>query len=534
MHQSILRLFLVLGIMSEGLFTHAQTPTVGLLYWQSSSTDGYSLFSPEINKKVYLIDNCGQKINEWNFTGVPTQTCHILPDGNLLRAGYNAIEIRDWENNVVWSYDKQAHNLKQHHDIHPLPNGNILCLVSDVYGTSQMIAQGRNPALLDNFFRLDKIVELHPVGTNSASVVWEWKFIDHLIQDYDNTKLNYGVVADHPELLDLNFDNDETEDFTHCNTVEYNAGLDQIMISSRNLSEIYIIDHSTTTAQAAGHTGGNSNKGGDFLWRWGNTQVYRQGGPQDEKLFLSHDPRWILAGSADEGKISVFNNYGDGTGKYSSVHLLVPQFENLQYVMQDGKFLPLDFDWSWNGTILGDTLFEPTQAGVQSLPNGNVFISQTSIGQLAEVTKDGSLVWAYKNPSGERIYNQYETKIAGNTLFRAEQYPEEYAGFDGKDLTPKGLIEDINPISDSCDSWTGIGTKALSSWMVVNPVEDGIIQFSRELTAQAVVITDLSGKIMLRVAPFTGRSLRVNLKPSLYILQLFSERNVETKKILVD
>ena len=534
MHQSLLRLFLITGITLNGLFGHAQSPTVGLLYWQSSSSEGYSLFSPQINNKVYLIDNCGQKINEWTFTGVPSQTCHILPSGNLLRAGFDYIEIRDWDNNVVWNHDKNAHNFSQHHDIHPLPNGNVLCLVFDIYGPNQMIAQGRNPALLSGWFWLDKIVELKPVGNSSASVVWEWKFIDHLIQDYDNTKLNYGVVVDHPELLDVNFDNDQTDDFTHCNAIEYNAELDQIMISSRNLSEIFIIDHSTTKTQAAGHTGGNSNRGGDFLWRWGNPQVYRQGGPQDEKLFLSHDPKWVPDGSSDEGKISVFNNYGDGSGNYSSVHLLTPQFENWQYLMQDNKFLPLDFDWSWHGTILGETLFESTQAGVQSLPNGDVFICQTSIGQLSELTKDGTLLWAYKNPSAERIYNQYETKIAGNSLFRAEKYPQDYVGFDGKDMTPKGLIEDINPISDSCDSWTGIEKQDMASLMVVNPVEDGIIQFSREFTAQAVVITDLSGKIMLRVAAFTGRSLRVNLKPSLYILQLFSERNVETKKILVD
>ena len=66
----------------------------------------------------------------------------------------------------------------------------------------------------------------------------------------------------------------------------YNAALDQIMISPRHLSEIYIIDHSTTTAEAAGHTGGTHNKGGDILWRWGNPQVYRQGNSSNQKLFF--------------------------------------------------------------------------------------------------------------------------------------------------------------------------------------------------------------------------------------------------------
>ena len=52
------------------------------------------------------------------------------------------------------------------------------------------------------------------------------------------------------------------------NAVDYNAEFDQLMISVHNLSEVWIIDHSTTTAEAAGHTGGRSGKGGDILYRW--------------------------------------------------------------------------------------------------------------------------------------------------------------------------------------------------------------------------------------------------------------------------
>jgi hypothetical protein len=533
MQLSFLRLFLIAGITLIGLPGYTQLPTVGLLYWQSSSSEGYSMFSPQRNNHVYLTDNCGQKINEWTFSGLPAQTCYLLPNGNLLRAGQDSLEIRDWDNNLVWTYDKTAHGFSQHHDIHPLPNGNILCLVFDLYGPGQMIAQGRNPSLLNGWFWLDKIVELQPVGTHDALLVWEWKFIDHLIQDFDITKQNYGIVADHPELLDVNYNNNERNDFTHSNAIEYNDTLDQIMISSRNLNEIFIIDHSTTKTQAAGHTGGNSNRGGDFLWRWGNPRVYRQGGAQDQKLFLQHDPEWVPEGNADEGKISVFSNLGDGTGNFSSVHLLTPEFANWEYLMQDNKFLPLDFDWSWHGTIQGETLFEPTQSGVQSLPNGNVFICQTSLGQMSELTKDGTVLWVYKNPSAEQIYNQYDIMIEGNTIFRAEKYPGNYQGFDGKDMTPKGLIEDLNPVSDSCSMATGIETAGTTKVKVMNPVENGIIRFSREITVHAVVITDLSGRIVMKQAPFTGSSLRVDLKPSLYILQLYSETEIETRKILI-
>src|SRR5690606_17439909 len=340
------------------LQSFAQATSVGLQKHELSTYDGYTLFTPADNFKVYLINNCGEKVNEWTFTEKPGATCYILENGNLLRAGKDNIEIRDWDNNVVWTYGTTVNGILQHHDIEPLPNGNILCVVNDNYTLAEITAEGRNPSITSNNFRLDKIVELQPVGANSASIVWEWKFFDHFIQDFDNTKPNYGVVENHPELIDLNFNNGYDSDWTHVNGIDYNATLDQIIISTRHLSEIYIIDHSTTTAEAASHSGGNSNKGGDILWRWGNPQVYRQGTIADQKLFLQHDSKWVENGYLDAGKISVFNNGGDGNFTYSAVHLIEPEIIANEYTLTTGRFNPQDFDWSWNGSFFGNVMFE--------------------------------------------------------------------------------------------------------------------------------------------------------------------------------
>jgi hypothetical protein len=95
----------------------------------------------------------------------------------------------------------------------------------------------------------------------------------------------YGVVTDHPELVDINFGDTKT-DWMHTNSIDYNEKFDQILISVHNFNEIWVIDHSTTTEEAAGHTGGNSGKGGDLLYRWGNPQAYERGTASDQQLFL--------------------------------------------------------------------------------------------------------------------------------------------------------------------------------------------------------------------------------------------------------
>lgn len=88
---------------------------------------------------------------------------------------------------------------------------------------------------------------------------------------------NYQTsIVNHPELLNINYLTQK--DWLHCNGVDYNPILDQVVISSHNTNEWYVIDHSTTTAQAASHSGGNSGKGGDFLYRWGNPAAYQATG----------------------------------------------------------------------------------------------------------------------------------------------------------------------------------------------------------------------------------------------------------------
>jgi hypothetical protein len=539
MKKTLLQQFTTIILITISITCFSQEPTIGLLQYDETATEGYTLFTPESNNSVYLINNCGEVINSWDFTEKPGLTCYILQNGNLLRAGKNYIEIRAWNNNLLWSYSVSELGLNQHHDIEPLPNGNILCIVGDNYSTNDIIAQGKNPSLVGANHKLDKIIEIQPIGTNSVNVVWEWKFIDHLIQDYDASKPNYGVVADHPELIDLNYIDpnisNQSVDYIHLNGIDYNSELDQILISSRNLNEIFIIDHSTTTLEASEHTGGNSNMGGDILWRWGNPRVYKQGNEMDQKLFVQHDAKWVESGYLDEGKISVFNNGGDGTSTYSSVHLLNPEFINDSYTKENSKFKPLDYDWSWNGEILNNMLLETKKSGAHSLPNGNFIITETSLGQVSEVTKSGNVLWTYRNPTGpnSNVFNQFEDATAGNNCFRFEKYPVNFIGFSGKDMSPQSILENQNSISDSCSNSLSLSDLDINKLSVINPVKSNTIVFSNHLKADSISIINTEGKTVFFRKNYSGKFLNVDLNNSIYFIKFSLKNKTVYKKIIV-
>ncbi|MFQ5498604.1 MAG: aryl-sulfate sulfotransferase, partial [Candidatus Zixiibacteriota bacterium] len=296
--------------------TTAEDQTVGLFLYDTAAFDGYTLFSPMPDSTTYLIDMYGRVVHSWTADLEPGNLAYLLENGHLLLAarvssqGLGAggrVQEFDWDGNLLWEFDYNSAQYIQHHDIEPLPNGNILILARETRTRLEAIALGRDPSLLfQDVIWPEHIIEVEPTGLNGGNIVWEWHLWDHLIQDYDSTKANYGIVADHPELLDINFTvASGLADWIHANSVDYNPLFNQLVISVRRQSEIWIIDHSTSTAEAASHSGGNSGKGGDILYRWGNPQGYDRGDSSDAMLSGQHDARWIEPGFPGEGNLLI-------------------------------------------------------------------------------------------------------------------------------------------------------------------------------------------------------------------------------------
>lgn len=438
--------------------------TVGLtLHNNGSLDDGYVLFAPINSTTTYLIDKCGKQVKTWNSSYRPGQSVYLLTDGTLLRTGNTnnttftvggkggIIEKIDWNGNIVWSYTISDTSKCQHHDAIALPNGNILVIAWEKKTNTEAIAAGRNPSLVPATLWSEQILEIQPIGTNGGNIVWEWHLWDHLVQDFDSSKANYAAISTNPQLININFGaNANNSDWIHLNSIDYNPVLDQIVVSSHNLDEIWIIDHSTTSAQAASHSGGNSNKGGDILYRWGNPQAYNNGTTANQKLFGQHNAHWIQNGLPFENQLMVFNNgLGRTGGNYSTVDIINPPVNGFNYI-SSLPYLPGSNSWTYNSGN-PNNFYATNISGAQQLSNGNVLFCNGPSGTFTEIDSSGTAVWNYVNPvNANGIINQGANPMQ-NLVFRCTFYPSDYAGFDGQILASGNTIENSNTLTANCN-----------------------------------------------------------------------------------
>jgi hypothetical protein len=382
--------------------------------------DGLTLYGSQGGRTTYLINNSGQTVHSWTGSVGCAYMAYLMPDSSVWRddvysgatmrgAAYGGLIQRyNWDGDIIQSFVWSNANHQQHHDIHPMDNGHVLVVSWERKTQAQAQAMGRSS--ISGEMWPDEVVEVNPVND---SVVWQWHFWDHLIQDVNASYPNYGVVSQHPELLDINVGTVQGGDWMHCNTVDYNEERDEIVVTSHNLHEFFIIDHSTTTAEAAGHTGGRHGKGGDFLYRWGNPQNYDRGTSANQVFYVVHGGNWIPPGCPGAGDILILNN-GDRSGSsndYSVVTQLTPPLDSNDnyHVPTDSAFGPTALTWSYSN---GSSFYSQHLGGAYRLPNGNTFVILGTSGVVDEITPAGSVVW---------------TRSLGGQIGRCIKYPQNFA-----------------------------------------------------------------------------------------------------------
>jgi hypothetical protein len=482
----------------------------GLMVNTARASRGYTLLAPLTSCDTSLIDADGNVVRTWCCGCPPALGASLLENGHLLRAGEippgdrpftlsgvgGRVQEFSWDGELVWDFHYHDERHVLHHDVLKLPNNNVLMIVSERFTVGEAAEAGRRAnTLVGDYLLSDALVEVKPTGATTGEVVWEWRVWDHLIQEDDAGKPNYGVVAEHPERIDLNFTTSgpraisasgpdlaklqalgyvgssagaapgsgpgalHSGDWTHFNSVAYNPQLDQIVVSGVGFAEVWVIDHSTTRAEAAGHSGGRSGKGGDLLYRWGNPRAYRYGTATDERLVCPHSAHWIGQGLPGAGHLLVFSNVtarpvNRPTDRVSSViEIETPVDPTGHYARRAGlAFGPVKPVWTYSGeTIPG--FFSATFSGAQRLDNGNTLICLGLSGTVAELTPEGELVWKYLIPTGRPLPGfppegpppgtvppELLAKLPriGIPLFRAPRYAPDYPGLVGKDLARKG------------------------------------------------------------------------------------------------
>ena len=345
---------------------------------------GYTLVAPFEQQYTYLVDLDGRVAKTWRTSTRPGLSERLTEDGVLVRAGNlerrgafaagqgagGRLEALAWDGSTLWQKDFADDTQMQHHEIDVMPNGNVLAILWQRRSEAEAIAAGRDPkSLPEGELWPDAIIEYDPA---SDQVVWQWDAWDHLVQDRDPALPNYADdVGDRPERIDINYllngENGQA-DWNHLNGVEYNAERDEIVLSSRSFSEIWIIDHATTTETARGAAG-------DLKFRYGNPLTYGDKGGK-RQLFFQHDAEWIEPGLPGAGNILVFNNGAPEVREFSTADEIVPEIDtNGDYVRDPaGGFSATIKRVYPKGGTKDAGEFAAIVSSAQRLPNGNTLL----------------------------------------------------------------------------------------------------------------------------------------------------------------
>ena len=455
----------LLGLVFASSFATAQN-TIGVTDFDPDLVDdGYTLIYPHNQPNVYLLDMCGEVVHTWTNADTlrPGNVAYLQENGDIVMTyrpqvfsndpiwaggGGATIERRTWDNEVLWSYSLNDSTGRFHHDIEVKADGNVFAIAWEHFSAEEAIQAGRDTSIVpEDGLWSEMILELSPDGNGSAEIVWEWHAWDHLIQDHDSTKSNYGVVSENINKVDVNFGTPSSQpsDWLHINAIDYNPYFEHIMLSVPTFDELWIIDYDNFTP-------------GQLLWRWGNPEAYDSGTEEDQKLFYQHDCHWVYDNvtfnNPDFGKIAVFNNRvpNDGEGNHSAVHLLNPAYadydNNFGLDQATGTYLPADFDWSY---VAPDSIYSSGLSSFQRLENGNSLICYGRWGDTREITPDGELAWRYRTPLvnaggyASPVSQGTEPTINQNMTFRAHRYPMNFGLLDTIALSSQGPIE-LNPI----------------------------------------------------------------------------------------
>ena len=455
----------------------ANHATVGVVSCRGGVCPGCTLLS--VARTTYLLDKTGRVLHTW-ASRRDIFVAYLRPSGNLLRDGKDLelapqfaaggasghLEEVTWHNEPLWAWSALPRfAYLSHHDICPLPNGNVLVLVWERKDRDEALAAGRHPELIpDGEVWNNLVVEVQPdLSRGRASEVRHWSQWEHLAQDHDPQKHNYVPdVAACPSKLDINYAppggkaacrNGGVEpgqhpsghavfsgvpgktgerDWLHANSVDWTLGPDgraYVLISYNVPSEVIVLAWSSSSQPG-------------ILFRFGNPLVARSGDRHARRLFCQHSAKWVTGAGGGALRFVLFNNG-------CAPHRMWSTADEFELNLSSGA---VQHVWSF-GPPAGHfgSFYAHHSSGVRRCPNGNTLITLGPQGIVFEVTPEGEEVWRFINPvEGRRgappaVVRQGAQRGVGKFgIFFAERYPPNHcAQLQG--LAPGPCIEDFVP-----------------------------------------------------------------------------------------
>ena len=128
--------------------------------------EGYTLFTPQIgygnSSTTKLLDNDLNIIQSWEHPLGPASMPYLIPgdepgfentlllyphrvsNPTMVSGGVGgAVHCLTWDNELVWEFVLSNTDYQHHHDIEPLPNGNVLLIAWEKKTASEGYAMGR-------------------------------------------------------------------------------------------------------------------------------------------------------------------------------------------------------------------------------------------------------------------------------------------------------------------------------------------------------------------------------------------------------
>jgi len=159
----------------------AQERNIGILYNSELSYAGYTLYAPTGYTSTYLLDNCGSSVMEWESDYSTGLSAYLSEDGQLFRTGRlgssnafagagvgGVLERFGANGELEWSAEINTDSIGFHHDIHVMPNGNVLGIAWERFSRETTIALGRDEGLVGQDFWMPAIFEIKPIEPRIA------------------------------------------------------------------------------------------------------------------------------------------------------------------------------------------------------------------------------------------------------------------------------------------------------------------------------------------------------------------------------